>query len=115
MKGREKQKKTAVPAAPHKRKPRLQVPPPSLDQIPTHPEHQQYRNRKDLHLRQLARGDPMLRDPCGAIIEIIMAPPVNGPNIADSGGTETGPAAAGFSGADFSLLRFVKFGLDVAW
>ena len=102
MKRSEKQKRIAGPLAPRKRMPRPQVPPHSLDRIPMTVEQQQCRNRKDLHLQQLARGDPKLRDPVGATTEITTAPNANGPNIAVSGGTGTGPAAAGSSGADFS-------------
>ena len=60
-----------------------------------------YQSQKGHHLPLLARGDPMLRDPAGAITVITTAPSVNGPNTVDSGGTGTGPAAAGSFGVDF--------------
>ena len=81
--------------------PRLPVLPHSLDRILMQVEQVQFQSQRGHRLHLLARGNPMLQDPAGVTIVITTVPSVNGPNTEDNGGTETGPAAAGSSGASF--------------
>ena len=118
-KKKEKQMRTARPESPRKRKPHhCQVLPPSLAQIlMLHPEHLQSRNPLDIRLHP-ARGNPTLEDdPHGVSIVTTMVRSRSGPNTEGSGGTEMGPAAAGFSGASSFLFpnAVVEYKSDVAW
>ena len=118
-KRKEKQMRTARPEAPRERKPhRHQMLPPSSAQIQMLlPERPQFRNPLDIRL-QPARGNPKLgEDPLGVTTVTTTGRSENGPNTEGSGGTETGPAAAGFSGASSFLFpnAVVENKSDVAW